>query len=189
MYKSAVLHCGRKWCWREGNSCHGLSKESCVYILLFRNRYLKLTLFILYVNNSSDFSNYSLNSFLYKFFFFYQLLNSAFFPGANSESDESGKLSQHNKGYECSMVSAAATGTMQPTVHLSSPSLSSCTSFKPTTLPQTSGPESWLNGNSVQSAVQQWNIKKIKAFRNVYVCLRSQKISSAKFKNIKISSL
>ncbi|XP_035767039.1 pro-epidermal growth factor [Neolamprologus brichardi] len=72
--------------------------------------------------------------------------------GANSESDESGKLSQHNKGYECSMVSAVATGTMQPTVHLSSPSLSSCTSFKPTTLPQTSGPESWLNGNSVQSA-------------------------------------
>lgn len=69
MYKSAVLHCGRKWCWREGNSCHGLSKESCVYILLFRNGYLKLTLFILYVNNSSDFSNYSLNSFLYKFFF------------------------------------------------------------------------------------------------------------------------
>ncbi|XP_005467322.3 pro-epidermal growth factor [Oreochromis niloticus] len=75
--------------------------------------------------------------------------------GANSESDESGKLSQHNKGYECSMVSAVATETMQPTVHLSSPSLSSCTSFKPTTLPQTSGPESWLNGNSVQSAVQK----------------------------------
>lgn len=58
MYKSAVLHGGRKWCWRKGNPCHGLSKESCVYILLFRDRYLKLTLFILY----------SVNSFLYKFF-------------------------------------------------------------------------------------------------------------------------
>ncbi|XP_045885734.1 pro-epidermal growth factor isoform X1 [Micropterus dolomieu] len=56
-----------------------------------------------------------------------------------------GTSSKHNRGYECSMVSAVAMETNQSTVHHSSPSLSSshtCTSFKPPVLPQTPSPES-----------------------------------------------
>ncbi|XP_070769594.1 pro-epidermal growth factor [Enoplosus armatus] len=65
--------------------------------------------------------------------------------GDHPASEESGTLSKHNHGYECSMVSAVAMETNQPTVHHSSPSLSSqytCTSFKPPLLPQTPSPES-----------------------------------------------
>ncbi|XP_037635248.1 pro-epidermal growth factor [Sebastes umbrosus] len=65
--------------------------------------------------------------------------------GDNPVSEESGSFSQHNRGYECSMVSAVAMETTQPTVHDSSPSLSrsyTCTSFKPPLLSQTPSPES-----------------------------------------------
>ncbi|XP_071313320.1 pro-epidermal growth factor [Trachinotus anak] len=65
--------------------------------------------------------------------------------GDNHVSEESETLSKHNRGYECSMVSAVAVETTKPTVQHSSPSLSrsySCTSFKSTPLSQTSSPES-----------------------------------------------
>nr|XP_033488398.1 pro-epidermal growth factor isoform X2 [Epinephelus lanceolatus] len=54
-------------------------------------------------------------------------------------------LSQHNRGYECSMMSAAAMETTQPTVCHSSPSLSrsyTCMTFKPPLLSQPLSPES-----------------------------------------------
>ncbi|XP_023253754.1 pro-epidermal growth factor [Seriola lalandi dorsalis] len=63
----------------------------------------------------------------------------------NHVSEESETLSKHNRGYECSMVSAVALEITKPTVHHSSPSLSSsysCTSFKLTPLSQTASPES-----------------------------------------------
>ncbi|XP_070693269.1 pro-epidermal growth factor [Pempheris klunzingeri] len=65
--------------------------------------------------------------------------------GDNPVSEEAGSLSKHNRGYECSMVSAVAMETTQPAVHCSSQSLSSshtCTSFKPPLLSQTPGEES-----------------------------------------------
>ncbi|XP_076595958.1 pro-epidermal growth factor [Chaetodon auriga] len=66
--------------------------------------------------------------------------------GDNPESEEPGTLSKHNRGYECSMVSAVVMETNQPTIHHSSPSLSSSyssyTSFKPPPLSQTPSPES-----------------------------------------------
>ncbi|KAI3351475.1 hypothetical protein L3Q82_020324 [Scortum barcoo] len=63
--------------------------------------------------------------------------------GENVVSEESGTLSKHNRGYECSMVSAAME-TTQPNIHHSSlPSSSSytCLSFKPLPPAQTPGPE------------------------------------------------
>ncbi|KAM3612867.1 uncharacterized protein V6R79_015905 [Siganus canaliculatus] len=58
------------------------------------------------------------------------------------ESVESGTLSQHNKGYECSMVSAVVMETNHAADHHSCPSLSyTCTSFKPPLLSQTPGSE------------------------------------------------
>ncbi|XP_036934162.1 pro-epidermal growth factor [Acanthopagrus latus] len=55
-------------------------------------------------------------------------------------SEESGTMSQHNRGYECSMVSAAVMEHNQPPV---SHSLSyTCTTFKPPALSETPGPES-----------------------------------------------
>ncbi|XP_034739439.1 pro-epidermal growth factor [Etheostoma cragini] len=45
--------------------------------------------------------------------------------GNNLVPEELGRLSKHNTGYECSMVSTVAMETTQPTVHHSSPSLSS----------------------------------------------------------------
>ncbi|XP_040904286.1 pro-epidermal growth factor [Toxotes jaculatrix] len=65
--------------------------------------------------------------------------------GDNHASEESETLSKHNRGYECSMVSAIAMEITKPTVQHTSPSLSSsysCTSFKPTPLSQTTSPES-----------------------------------------------
>ncbi|XP_032383448.1 pro-epidermal growth factor [Etheostoma spectabile] len=44
--------------------------------------------------------------------------------GNNLVPEELGRLSQHNTGYECSMVSTVAMETTQPTVHHSSPALS-----------------------------------------------------------------
>ncbi|XP_041800377.1 pro-epidermal growth factor [Chelmon rostratus] len=65
--------------------------------------------------------------------------------GDNPESEAPGTLSKHNRGYECSMLSAVVMETNQPTVHHSSPSLSSSyssyTSFKPPPLSQTPSPE------------------------------------------------
>ncbi|XP_067454429.1 pro-epidermal growth factor [Thunnus thynnus] len=62
----------------------------------------------------------------------------------NPMSEETRRLSKHNHGYECSMVSAVAMETTQHTVHhtsqLSSPY--SYTTFKPTPLPQTPSEES-----------------------------------------------
>ncbi|XP_074529760.1 pro-epidermal growth factor [Halichoeres trimaculatus] len=55
----------------------------------------------------------------------------------NALNEETGTLSKHNGGYECSMVSAAAMETAKPTVHHSCPSFSSsysCTTFKPLVL-------------------------------------------------------
>eukprot|EP00064_Thunnus_orientalis_P002336 superscaffoldBa00000165_g2343 len=64
--------------------------------------------------------------------------------GDNPMSEETRRLSKHNHGYECSMVSAVAMETTQHTVHhtsqLSSPY--SYTTFKPTPLPQTPSEES-----------------------------------------------
>ncbi|KAM9356664.1 pro-epidermal growth factor [Symphorus nematophorus] len=63
--------------------------------------------------------------------------------GDNPVSEESGTLSKHNRGYECSMVSAVAMDTSQPTAHHSSPSLSrsyTCTTFKPPPVSQTPEP-------------------------------------------------
>ncbi|KAK1904151.1 (E2-independent) E3 ubiquitin-conjugating enzyme FATS [Dissostichus eleginoides] len=45
--------------------------------------------------------------------------------GDNPVSEGSGTLSQHNRGYECSMVSAVAMETTHPHVHHSSQSPSS----------------------------------------------------------------
>ncbi|XP_065815123.1 pro-epidermal growth factor [Labrus bergylta] len=64
----------------------------------------------------------------------------------NDVTEESGTFSKHNQGYECSMVSAVAMETTDPTaLHSSSPSLTSsftCTTFKPPlTLSQTPSPE------------------------------------------------
>lgn len=43
LYESAGLH---RWCGRNGHLCHELSQESCLSILLVRNRYLKLSSFL-----------------------------------------------------------------------------------------------------------------------------------------------
>ncbi|CAJ1059042.1 pro-epidermal growth factor [Xyrichtys novacula] len=62
----------------------------------------------------------------------------------NPVTDESGTLSKHNRGYECSMVSAVAMEIAESPVHHSSPSLSSsytCTTFKPPLLSETTCPE------------------------------------------------
>ncbi|XP_034545945.1 pro-epidermal growth factor [Notolabrus celidotus] len=68
-------------------------------------------------------------------------------PSCSSETaaEESGTFSKHNRGYECSMVSAAAMETAEPTIHHSSPSLSrsyTCTTFKPPLLSETTSSES-----------------------------------------------
>ncbi|XP_035525395.1 pro-epidermal growth factor [Morone saxatilis] len=65
--------------------------------------------------------------------------------GDNPVSEEAGTLSKHNRGYECSMVSAVAMETTQPAVPHSSPSVSSSfpsASLEPPLLSQTPGPES-----------------------------------------------
>ncbi|XP_069557874.1 pro-epidermal growth factor [Brachyistius frenatus] len=65
--------------------------------------------------------------------------------GNNSVSEESETLSKHNRGYECSMVSAVAIETTQPDIHPADPSQSyseTRTSFKPTPLPEPASPES-----------------------------------------------
>ncbi|XP_028272289.1 pro-epidermal growth factor [Parambassis ranga] len=63
--------------------------------------------------------------------------------GTNPESVDSGTMSKHNRGYECSMVSAVAMETSQPMVDHSTPSLSnSYSSFKPKPLPHTPSQES-----------------------------------------------
>ncbi|XP_072252437.1 pro-epidermal growth factor [Leuresthes tenuis] len=49
---------------------------------------------------------------------------------ANPTSQESGTLSKHNRGYECSMVSAVAMETTQSNVHPSSSNTGNGTSFK-----------------------------------------------------------
>ncbi|KAL6117260.1 egf [Pungitius sinensis] len=57
--------------------------------------------------------------------------------GDNHVTEESGTLSKHNRGYECSMASAVAVETTQPAAHGSSPPLSSSrgwTSFRPEVL-------------------------------------------------------
>ncbi|XP_008277701.1 pro-epidermal growth factor [Stegastes partitus] len=64
--------------------------------------------------------------------------------GTGPVSEDSEMLSKHNRGYECSMVSAVAMETTQPTAHHSSPSLSrsyTSSSFKATSRPQTPSPE------------------------------------------------
>ncbi|XP_068182287.1 pro-epidermal growth factor [Antennarius striatus] len=65
-------------------------------------------------------------------------------PSCSSEKGDSPlpedcrALSKHNRGYECSMVSAAVADSNQPGDHHSSPSLSrSCTTFKPTPISRT----------------------------------------------------
>ncbi|KAM8909337.1 pro-epidermal growth factor isoform 2-T2 [Spinachia spinachia] len=72
-------------------------------------------------------------------------------PSCSSESgehhatEESGTSSKHNRGYECSMMSAVAAETTQSPVHRSSPALSSShtwTPFKPEVLCRPPGLES-----------------------------------------------
>ncbi|XP_059202954.1 pro-epidermal growth factor [Centropristis striata] len=64
--------------------------------------------------------------------------------GDNHVPEESKTLSQHNRGYMCSMLSAAAMETTQPAVYPAVSPLSSsytCSSFKPPLLSQTPSPE------------------------------------------------
>ncbi|KAM9849644.1 pro-epidermal growth factor [Aulostomus maculatus] len=63
-------------------------------------------------------------------------------PGENAMSEDTGTLSKHNQGYECSMVSAVAMETAPSNVHHSSQSPSSSISFEPMQHPQTLSPGS-----------------------------------------------
>lgn len=119
---SAVLHDGRKRAGRIGRPGRGLSPESRLSILL-RHRYLQPTHTQVFILSDTV-----------------TLTSDVFYLGDIPLSEESGTMSQHNRGYECSMVSAAVMEHNQPPV---SHSLSyTCTTFKPPALSETPGPES-----------------------------------------------
>lgn len=137
LYALAVLHDGRKWCGRNGHPCHRLSQESGLSVLLFRNRYLvlfwnTLLLFLL---------TFKTNLFVNEFINFEDF----YLTGENSAHEDLGTLSNHNRAYECSMVSTFAMETARPALHDSCSSLSSsytCTTFKPPPPSQTPSSES-----------------------------------------------